>query len=71
MAIEVTISTDQDYWGERAPTRAEVKSFVAEIKIVARKWGETVNVDIVDGDYSNNEEGQELVDRAWAQWCAK
>ncbi len=67
----VTISTDQDYWGERAPTQAEIKSFVAEIKAVAKEWGETVNVDIVDGDFSNNKEGQALVDRAWGRWCAK
>lgn len=68
--MNVTISTDQDYWGQRAPTQAEVDSFVAEIKTVAQEWTTDITVNVVNGNCRNNIESQELVDKAWERWCA-
>jgi hypothetical protein len=63
--VQVTFSTDPDYWGEVGPDQDDIDT----LKGLILKVDPEVNVNVVDGDYNNDEAAQEILDIAWGRFC--
>jgi hypothetical protein len=68
-AMTVVVSADPDYWGAE-PTQDEIEDFKSLVHEVAEEWGETVEVQVVDGPRPQQSEVvDEIIEEAWERFC--